>query len=169
MREHLEECIVELEKVKDPTIDLFLYLWNNQPELDHVTASKRFKSQGFFKRFLDSLWLAKMRARKMLGSKKRDTVVNNVFAPTASLQLLDRIQKIAPNHSLILADFDSFLMPPGSIEGVNAPMVTHKLKDPTQWKTFDTCLVERGSADICYPTDFYFLQHAYKQITGKQS
>jgi hypothetical protein len=91
MREHLEECIVELEKVKDPTIDLFLYLWNNQPELDHVTASKRFKSQGFFKRFSDSLWLSKMRARKMLGSKKRDTVVNNVFAPTASLQLLDRI------------------------------------------------------------------------------
>lgn len=66
----------------------------------------------------------------MFGSKKKDTIVNNVFAPTSSLKLIEKIQQIAPNHSLILADFDSFIMPRGSIQGVNAPMVTHKLKDP---------------------------------------
>jgi hypothetical protein len=60
-------------------------------------------------------------------------------------------------------------MPAGSVEGVNAPMVTNKLKDPTKWQTFNTCLVERGQADICFPTDFYFLQHAYHQITGKKA
>jgi len=33
---------------------------------------------------------------------------------------------------MILADFDSFLMPrKGCLQGINAPMVTHKLKDPT--------------------------------------
>jgi len=33
---------------------------------------------------------------------------------------------------LILADFDSFIMPRnGCLKGINAPMVTHKLKDPT--------------------------------------
>ena len=48
-------------------------------------------------------------------------------------------------------------------------MVTHKLKDPQKWKTFETYLVERGAADICFPTDFFFLQHAYQQITGKQA
>ena len=157
MREHLEEQIVDISKVSDPALDLFLYLWKNQPELDHVTATKRFKSQGFFKRFSDSIWLARLKARKLFGSKKRDTILNNIFAPTSTLQLLQRIQKLVPNHSLILADFDSFLMPAGSIEGLNAPMVTNKLKDPTQWKTFNTCLVDRGSADICFPTDFYFL------------
>ena len=48
-------------------------------------------------------------------------------------------------------------------------MVTHKLKDPEKWKTYDNYLVDRGAADICFPTDFYFLQHAYQQITGKQA
>ena len=60
-------------------------------------------------------------------------------------------------------------MPKGSIKGENAPMVTHKLKDPTAWTTYDHFLVERGSCDICFPTDFHFLQHAYSQITGKQA
>jgi hypothetical protein len=77
------------------------------------------------------------------------------------LQLFQKINSIAPDHSLILADFDSFLMPKGSIKGENAPMVTHKLKDPTAWTTYDHFLVERGSCDICFPTDFHFLQHAY--------
>jgi hypothetical protein len=71
---------------------------------------------------------------------------------------------------MILADFDSFLMPmTGSIKGINAPMVTHKLKDPTQWETFDNYLTPRGHADICYPTDFYWLQQAYSHITGNQA
>ena len=70
---------------------------------------------------------------------------------------------------MIFADFDSFLMPKGSIRGQNAPLVTHKLKDPTQWTTYDNYIIERGHADICFPVDFQFLQHAYKEITGKDS
>lgn len=60
-----------------------------------------------------------------------------------------------------MADFDSFLMPRKSIKGINAPLVTNKLKDPTQWETYDTYLVPRGEADLCFPVDFFFLKHAY--------
>ena len=67
---------------------------------------------------------------------------------------------------MILADFDSFLMPFKSIKGINAPLVTHKLKDPTKWKTYNHYLVPRGEADICFPVDFFFLKYYYTQITG---
>ncbi len=60
-------------------------------------------------------------------------------------------------------------MPKDSIRGQNAPLVTHKLKDPTKWTTFESYIIERGAADICFPVDFHFLQHAYKQITGKET
>lgn len=86
--------------------------------------------------------------------KNPDTNDNNVFAPTAALKLFQHIHKVAPNHSLILADFDSFLYPRGSIKGGTAPMVTHKLRDPTKWATYSSYLVPRGHADICFPTDF---------------
>jgi hypothetical protein len=101
--------------------------------------------------------------------KTQFTLNNNIFAPTATLKLFQQLKKVVPNHSLILADFDSFMMPRGSVQGENAPMVTHKLKDPTEWTTYETYLCERGHADICFPTDFYFLQHAYQQITGHQA
>lgn len=68
-----------------------------------------------------------------------------------------------------MADFDSFLMPKNSIKGINAPLVTNKLKDPTEWQTYDNYLIERGAADICFPVDFHFLQHAYQRISGLQA
>jgi hypothetical protein len=65
-----------------------------------------------------------------------------------------------------MADFDSFIMPRNSIRGINAPLVTNKLKDPTKWQTYDTYLVPRGAADICFPVDFNFLKYAYEELTG---
>lgn len=53
--------------------------------------------------------------------------------------------------------------------GRNAPIVTNKETEPTKWKNFPTFLVKRGEADICFPTDFYFLRHAYNEICGKQA
>ena len=41
--------------------------------------------------------------------------------------------------------------------GINAPLVTDKLEEPTQWKTFDNYLIPRGAADICFPSDFDYL------------
>ena len=56
---------------------------------------------------------------------------NNIFAPTGALRILKHIKEYIPDHSMILADFDSFIMPTNSIKGINAPLVTNKLKDPT--------------------------------------
>lgn len=55
-------------------------------------------------------------------------------------------------------------MPRKSIRGINAPLITHKLKDPTSWNTFDTYIVERGAADICFPVDFELIKIACKHI-----
>ena len=117
MIETLTELGVPIGDVKDELISLFMEIRENQPALDHVTANKRLKSKGFIKRIVDAV--------------SGKSTQESVFAPTAALQLLQRVNKVAPQHSLILADFDSFLMPRGSIDGENAPMVTHKLKDPT--------------------------------------
>ena len=117
-------------------------------------ANKKLKSQGTIKRLIDA----------MQGRRYED----NVFAPTALINLIERINTCLPKHSLILADFDSFIMPIGGIQGKNAPLVTHKLKNPEDWISHDNYLIDRGHADICFPTDFYFLQHAYKHLTGKQ-
>lgn len=70
---------------------------------------------------------------------------------------MKHVSENIPDHSLIMADFDSFLMPKNSIKGINAPLITNKLKDPTEWQTYDNYLIERGSADICFPVDFHFL------------
>ena len=52
-----------------------------------------------------------------------------------------------------MADFDCFLTEV-IIKGINSPLVTDKLEDPTKWKNYDTYLVPRGAADICFPSDF---------------
>ncbi len=64
-------------------------------------------------------------------STKRGDLTNNIFAPTAALKLLKHVSENIPDHTLIMADFDSFIMPKNSIRGINAPLVTNKLKDPT--------------------------------------
>ena len=83
--------------------------------------------------------------------------------------MITKINKIIPNHQLILADFDCFLTSTNyrGLKGMNQPVVTNKLEDPTKWQEYDTYLIPRGDADICFPTDFLYLQHAYKEITGK--
>jgi hypothetical protein len=64
-----------------------------------------------------------------------------------------------PNHSLILADFDCFLerVKDNQLTGLNAPLVTNKLKEPTEWTQYDHYLIPRGSSDICFPSDFQYL------------
>ena len=95
----------------------------SQPEIDHVQANKLLKQEGFFKRVADLI----------SSIKYKETMTNNIFAPTRALQMIQHLNDYIPNHSLILADFDSFIMPNNSIKGINAPLVTHKLKDPTKW------------------------------------
>lgn len=90
--------------------------------MDHISANKILKNEGFFKRAQDMI-------NQYFDRSK--SYENNIFAPTAALKLIKHISEHIPDHSLIMADFDSFLMPKNSIKGINAPLVTNKLKDPT--------------------------------------
>lgn len=109
------------------------------------------KSEGAVKRLIDMV-------RSFSLKSSKETLANNIFAPTATLQLFQNLKRIAPNHSLIMADFDTFIMPRGCIKGTNAPLVSQKVNDAVN---FDTYLIPRGHADIYFPSDFFFLQHAY--------
>ena len=53
-----------------------------------------------------------------------------------------------------MADFDSFIMPRGSIKGINAPLVSEKVEGAA---SHDNYLIPRGHADIYFPSDFFFL------------
>lgn len=66
-----------------------------------------------------------------------------------------------------MADFDSFLHEMKGIKAKNAPVVTKKQGKPEDWTTFNDYLLPRGEVDICFPSDFRFLAHAYKKITKK--
>lgn len=62
---------------------------------------------------------------------------------------------LAPNHKLILADFDDFRYPVrGRVPGGNAPIVANKLEGATSWKNYNSIIIPRGAADICFPVDF---------------
>jgi len=41
----------------------------------------------------------------------RKPLEDNIFIPTAALQLFSHINHVMPIHHMILADFDSFIMP----------------------------------------------------------
>ena len=76
--EELEEKLVRLKDKPDPLITLYLKLLRTMPELDSVTAQKRLKSEGIAKRLVDLF-------RDMTRSKKKETLDNNIFAPTVTL------------------------------------------------------------------------------------
>ena len=56
------------------------------PELDHISANKRLKSQGSIKRMMDLL------PSFGFGNKNPDTQFNNIFAPTAALSLFKKFE-----------------------------------------------------------------------------
>jgi len=80
--EELKETFRAIKEVDDKLIKLFLECWETQPQLDHVTANKRIKSQGTLLRIIERLnQLVPGR------SKNPQTNYNNIFAPTGALKL----------------------------------------------------------------------------------
>ena len=77
--EELIEQLVPIDKCKDDLIKLFIKLHSSMPELDHITANKRIKSEGSLKRLLEMI------PRPSFGQRNADTKLNNIFAPTAAL------------------------------------------------------------------------------------
>lgn len=116
------------------------------PEQDHIAATQKVKISGMLKRMKD-MWDA---------YRFHDEIHSNVFAPTSTLKMFSHLAKLIPNHQLILADFDCFWEPmkKDSIKGLNAPLVSHKMCIPTEVEIFNTLMIERGQADIYFPSDF---------------
>ena len=83
--------------------------------------------------------------------------------------MIKHINSNFKDHTVLFADFDSFInLSKKQVYGINAPLIAQKLEDPTKQKEFDTFLIERAEADICFPTDFYLLQHMYEKVTNKK-
>jgi hypothetical protein len=72
--------------------------------------------------------------------------------------MLKRLKYNIPNAHLVISDFDSL---PSQISGVNAPIVSHKGKQSHEKIYYGTYLVDRGSADIFFPTNFDLLRLMY--------
>ena len=117
-KEVLEESRVP---VNDDLSKLCIQLFESMPTLDHISINKKLKQEGFFKRLQDILY----------SMRYKEQISNNIFAPTVAINMMKHIQEYIPSHTMIMSDFDSFLMPRGSIMGNNAPLITNKLKDPT--------------------------------------
>lgn len=73
-----------------------------------------------------------------------------------------------PNHNVIFADFDMLKTSESAKMGINAPVVSQKLSKSHEKKDFPTYLVNRGEADIFFPTDFRILSHIYTHVCGKK-
>ena len=61
--------------MEDKWCKLFYELWDSMPSEDHVSATKRMRAEGLFKRISDMIAV----------SKHKDTMTNNIFAPTKAL------------------------------------------------------------------------------------
>ncbi|CAL8470142.1 g9684 [Coccomyxa elongata] len=90
---------------------------------------------------------------------------NTIFLPTGCMVLLDTLIKARPFHCVLAADFDH--LPETRIPGKNAPLVA----TTAGGKTIDhsTYLVDAGSADIFFPTDFYMLERMYGVLSKRDS
>lgn len=79
--------------------------------------------------------------------------------------------------SLVLADFDTlhniFTQEGNKLinifRGTGAPIVSWKLKRAHEKKDFPDYLVERGEADIFFPTNFRFMRYLHKKVYKKSS
>ncbi|EIE25916.1 DUF185-domain-containing protein [Coccomyxa subellipsoidea C-169] len=82
---------------------------------------------------------------------------NTIFLPTKCMMLLDTLVKACPFHCILAADFDQ--LPETRIPGKNAPLAATTVGGQTI--DHSTYLMEPGSADIFFPTDFYMLERMY--------
>lgn len=111
----------------------------------------------------DSIW------EKIIRKFNRAQGEKNVFLPTGCLKTLKSIKKNIANPHFIMADFDLLTGAPSTKLGVNAPIVSRKLEKSSEKQDFGTYLVERGAADIFFPTDFKLLAEMHYQLFGRKA
>ncbi|KAL4445616.1 hypothetical protein ABPG74_006167 [Tetrahymena malaccensis] len=147
--EGLKEVLTD---IKDPLIQEFINILKTVPTLDHIEEEKNIQG-GIIQNVIR--WLFK---------QPKD----NMFIPTFCLKVLKHINSNIPNHNVIFADFDMLKTAESAKMGINAPIVSQKLSKSHEKKDFSTYLVQRGQADIFFPTDFRLLSHLYKQVCNKK-
>jgi len=86
---------------------------------------------------------------------------DTIFLPTGALRLFDTLHSVRPNHRLVAADFD--FLPETVIQGRNAPLVSSTLKG--QAIDRPSYLVDPGTADIFFPSDFSYLAKLYNDCS----
>lgn len=100
---------------------------------------------------------------------KNIKVTNNVYLPTECYKMIQNIDKIFPNNHMIISDFDMLREARSARVGINAPIVSKKMKESEEKHDFDNIYVDRGEADIFFPTDFRLLREMYISVTGKEA
>ena len=135
-------------EVQDPHVSACLQLFEAQPLRERVTGKSLTES-----------------IRSGISRGLSSMVLEDVWLPTSALVFFQVLAKYFPNHRPILADFDYL---PTRIPGYNAPLVQKKNKERKAVE-LGTYLVEEGSCDIFYPTEFAYLQLLYRSVTGRTS
>ena len=146
-----KETPVEIqEPISDSVIQTCTELFLNLPELTDKEREEEHR-EGFIYNFM-KYWYSRHKS-------------NNAFIPTGQYILLSSLLSHIPKAHFILADFDSLVGT--KIDAINSPIVSQKGKLSHEKLDFDTYLVNRGEADIMFPTDFKMTQAIVKQLTGR--
>lgn len=132
----LQETLVSLDALNDPLIDRCLH---TALHLNSSSWKDRVRS-----------WLDPIFTGRPPMNYRNARVM---WLPTGALQLFDNARRGLGGHTVLALDFDH--LPDVCIEGVNAPIVS----DVRRGRAVDssTYLLQPGSADILFPTDFALL------------
>jgi len=133
---------MQYSRVSDPLITSFLRM---RTKLDHpLPISAPLRSSSRLRKLYSRLPLAPNMSREE-------------YIPTRLLSLLQTLRKYFPRHRLLLSDFSEL---PDTIPGENAPVVQTRFRGTTVPTT--QLLVQPGSFDIFFPTDFERLRDMYE-------
>lgn len=139
-----QQYVETLRPVQDDLIRrcLMLYIQHTKEEEEQ----ERRSIVGAFKRLA-------ARIRLVLSQGQSETI----FLPTGALHLFDTLHSVRPNHHLVAADFD--FLPETIIQGLNAPLVSSTVGGQAQDRP--SYLIDPGTADIFFPSDFSLLTKLY--------
>jgi len=88
-----------------------------------------------------------------------------LWLPTTTLRFVEMLRDHFAESHLLLADFDQL---PSTIPGTLGPVV--QSRDGTGgYKDHSTYLVEPGSCDIFFPTDFKLMQHMLARVCNQDA
>lgn len=88
-----------------------------------------------------------------------------VWLPTATLRFFEVLREHLPRARLLLADFDEL---PSTVPGLYGPIVQRRDRKGG-YEEFNSYMVQMGSCDIFFPTDFELLKRMHGEVLGIHS